>query len=253
MRYTIILLGILSGCGEAPAPVTPAPGDRPPRIEFYGKVEARSDDGGREEIQLFYETSRPISGGPCALTKLVNDHPVCVSLFSAERDSAVIRVFYRSESHEATIRQDAPIHVQFENGSVELSFSLGATTAAPIKIDDPILNAPATARRLDPAVESRTTISGYRVLATKAMTPNQVQRVRTFLTGNGYLALHGYDCFDPGTEFQFGEGDEAIYVIVCLECWKIRITTADSKTLNVFYGLNRSGVEELKALYKEIF
>jgi hypothetical protein len=61
------------------------------------------------------------------------------------------------------------------------------------------------------------------------------------------------DEFDPGMEFQFGQGDDAIHLVVCLSSFKIRVATGDQKKLNLFYGLNNAGVEELKALSAEIF
>lgn len=251
MKFLLIVSFFLVGCSESP--VTPAPADEPACIVFYGEVQNRTEDGEYREVVSFYERSGTINAGGQALSRLVNDQPVEISLLSAERDSAVIRVAYGNGSQEATIRELSPTHVLLDEGAVKLSISLAATTVAPIKDDDPILNGPATAYRLDPSVEDATTTSGHRILTTKKMTPNQVRRVQAFLTGNGYLALEGADCFDPGMEFQFGQGDDAVHVVVCLECWKLRIAKAGSMKLNLFYSLKRSGVEELKALYKEIF
>jgi hypothetical protein len=251
MKSPLILLLILVGCSESPA--TPAPADEPVRIEFYGEIQARTEDGEYREIGSFYVRSGTIHADGHVLSRLVNDQPVEISLLSAERDSAVIQVAYRNGSQEATIRNASATDVLLDDGAVKLSVSLGATTVAPIHEDDSIFDGPATAYRLDPSVEDLSTASGHRILATKKMTPNQVRRVRPFLTGNGYLALEGADCFDPGMEFQFGQGDDAVHVVVCLECWKLRIANIDSKKLNLFYGLKKSGVEELKALYNEIF
>jgi len=85
------------------------------------------------------------------------------------------------------------------------------------------------------------------------MTANQAQRVRAFLTENGYLELEGTDCFDPGLEFQFGQGDDALHVVVCLSCCKIRFARIKPEELNLFLGVNKAGVAELKALYEDIF
>src|SRR5205823_4854407 len=128
---------------------------------------------------------------------------VYVSLISAERDSAVIRIAFRDESRKVTIRREPATEVPFDADAVKMSISLGKTTVAPFALGDLIFNLPVAVHKLDTS-KSPIRIAQQRVLATGTITPHQAGRVRTLLTGNEYLSLHGSDCFDPGMEFVYG-------------------------------------------------
>jgi len=257
LTLALLFLLFVAGCAESPVPSLPV--SRPITALFYGDMLVRRGDGEYEKVESFYEASNGVSGRPHMFRKLLNDRPIAIGLVSAERDSAEIQVWYRDEKREVTVtrdltaRMDRATDVLFSDGNMKLSFSLAATTCAPLMRNDAILNAPAVAHRLDPAARSDTARSGHKVLATKHMTANQSQRVRAFLTENGYLELEGADCFDPGVEFQFGQGDNALHVVVCLSCCKMRFARTEPEELNLFLGVNKAGVAELKALYDDIF
>lgn len=237
-------------------PVATFPDDQVPLIEIFGSTATRTSDGEYVDVdESFYLRSRLVPSEPQELDQRVANHPVFVGVISAKSTSAVIRVSYLDEIKDIEIRTDPWTDVYFAADSVKVSIVLGRTTVAPLSPDDPVLNVPVAAYRLDPARDSTRTISRSRdsILETKEMTAQQAKRVQAFLIGNGYLSIHYFDCFEPGMAFQFGHGLDAIHVIVCLGCQRMRIIRADSDKMGLDYGLNDAGVKELKAMYDEIF
>lgn len=81
----------------------------------------------------------------------------------------------------------------------------------------------------------------------------QKRRVQALLTCNEHLELDGADCFEPGMDVIFGEGEDAIHVVVCLHCHKFHVATVDEEKLSLYYGLDDAGVREFKTLYDECF
>jgi hypothetical protein len=248
MKHSVVLLVVLAGCGRSEvSPVIPVPAEPPLRILFYGDVDTRKDGG---ETDSFYQATSAIPGEPSELN--LKGEPITVSLISATRDSAAIRVGYRDESREVTIGLTSATDVLFDADAVKVSIRLGTTSLAPFAPNDPIFNSHVMAHKIDNGI-SPVPIKQHKVLARREVTPDQARRLRNVLTGNQYLALDGAMCFEPGLEFVFGTSDDAIHVVVCLECCKIHIATADEKKLDIYYGLNKAGVAEFKALYEEIF
>jgi len=253
MKHSFILLVVLAGCGHSDvSPVIPVPTEQPLRILFYGDVDTRQDDGSYVDADYFYQATGVIPGEPSELSRHLKGKPITVTLISATRDSAAIRVGYGDESREVTIGRNSATEVLFDAGAVKISISLRTTSLAPFATDDPIFNSPVVAHKIDNGI-SPVPIKQHKVLSRREVTPDQARRLRNVLTGSQYLALDGAMCFEPGLEFVYGTGDDAIHVVVCLECCKIHIATADEKNFDIYYGLNKAGVAEFKALYTEIF
>ena len=225
----------------------------PPRsILFFGEVETRKDDGTYEESDLFYQKAQAKPGEPKELDDCrVKGHPVMIAVTSVRRDSAEMRLGYRNETRAVTITRKAT-DVLFDNDSVKVSIQLGATSLAPFAADDEVLKSPLTAYKIDNGI-SPVPIRKHKVLATRKMTREQAVRLQKALTDSRNFALDGATCFEPGMDFVYGDGENAIHIVVCLACYKIHIATEDETQVSYYYGLTKPGVAEFTALYNEIF
>src|SRR5258708_3837995 len=114
--------------------------------------------------------------------------------------------------------------VQFDGGAMKVLITLGATSQTPFAPDDQVLNSSVKAYKIDNGI-SPVPIRQHKVLETRTMTLEQADRLRKLLTDDRYFTLDGAMCFEPGMDFVFGDGEDAIHVVVCLECYKIKIAT----------------------------
>lgn len=226
----------------------PPAGYRTPVIAFRVESSIRNAYG----EYFSYEPMREVPSEAQPLLNFKSDPPIYVAVISAAIDAAVIRATYRGEDRELALSIGKPSEALFAADAVTFSFTLQGTTIPPVKPDDPVLNGQATLQKIDSKGEV-CPVSGLPLLEKKELAGKQAQRLRTLLTTDRYLHLFDADCFEPGMEFEIGDGDDAVHAVVCLKCYKVRVIRVGPNPVDRFYGLSKLGVKELGALYFEEF
>ncbi len=81
------------------------------------------------------------------------------------------------------------------------------------------------------------------------MAEPQASQVRACLRDEGTYAEGGAKCFWPGLGITFGEGQDEVGVLVCLECCLVAFHHAGAETR---VGLSTAGVASLANFYERL-
>lgn len=220
-------------------------------VVLQGGLHAR--EGNRAGGGGFYAGVRPVPSEKKGVKDGLAGHPLDIAVVSATARSADIHATYLGETRQITVPLGEGASAAFGSEAVEVIFYCVGTSIPPLLTDDPVLNESTVIRKYDYPGTKVSSTSGASYVDEKNLGASDMNNLRKVLTADGYLTAIGADCFEPGMEFEMGTGPESVLLVVCLECYKLRIVRKGDQPIDRDYGITDFGLKVLTSIYEKSF